>query len=78
MTINTKFNVGDKVFLIMNDDIVSFPVFKIICYNTLIVYSFKSNPAKSNLDRDEFIERREFHVFASIDDLANFYKKQLK
>ena len=74
MTIETLFNKGDKVILIENDKITSFPVKDISYKSGTITYSFVKSKACTSMDEDTIIYRDEKNCFKSIDELANFYK----
>lgn len=74
MTIETKFNQGENVFFIENNDIVSFPVDGIEYKNGTITYSFIKSKALTLMDRDNVVYKDEKNCYKSIDELSNFYK----
>ena len=74
MTITTKFDKGEKAFIIDEDKIVCLPVVSISYNSGTVSYSFKAREALTLLDSDKVIHRDEPHCFNSIDELANYYR----
>ena len=74
MTITTKFDKGEKAFIIDEDKIVCLPVVSISYNSGTVSYSFKAREALTLLNSDKVIHRDEPHCFKSIDELANYYR----
>lgn len=77
MTITTKFDKGEKAFIIDENRIVCLPVVSISYNSGTVSYSFRAREALTSLDSDKVIHRDEPHCFKSIDELADFYKVAL-
>jgi DNA polymerase III alpha subunit (gram-positive type) len=78
MNIQTKYEIGQKLFLIENDKIQSFKVNKIEAktYNITsccIIYSFITSKGLTLMDKDHIIYRSEDECFPSIEDLTKSY-----
>lgn len=78
MTIETKFNKGEKAFIIENDEIICLPVQGIYYSNGSISYSFITSKAVTSMDKDSIAYKDEKKCFKSIDELSNFHKALLR
>ena len=76
MIIETKFDKGDVVFVIEDDDIISLPVMKVSYEDGVVLYSFLKRKSTTLMDRDIIIHRAQKNCFKSIDELATFYKNK--
>ena len=74
MTIETKFDKGEKAYIINYDKVICLPVNGIEYNNGTINYSFISSKAVTGMDKDTVIYRSEESCFKSITDLANYYE----
>ena len=76
MTITTKFNVGEMVFFIENNEITSCRVSEITYESKRVYYRFITSRAPTTLDRDTVVEKEEKDCFVSIDEMAKHYKEK--
>tara|TARA_Y100000588_G_C14170700_1_gene889022 strand:+ start:459 stop:704 length:246 start_codon:yes stop_codon:yes gene_type:complete len=74
MKIETKFNKGDKVWTIENDEIVQFPVQDVQYKYGSVSYELETYKSQTiGLDKDRSIMRNEEECFGSIQDLADHF-----
>lgn len=80
MTIETKFNISENVFFILNNKIVSFKIMGIraeISRNYLTIeYSFLTSKAATSMDKDCYEYKDEKDVFKSPVDIINSFTEQ--
>ena len=74
MTIETKFDKGQKVFLIDNDEIISLPVNGVEYKNGTITYSFIKHKSQTLMDKDTVVYRDEERCFGSIENMVERFK----
>ena len=84
MTIQTKYNVGDELYFIENNEIVKLKVSSI---NTSSYLQFESyvhvsltyvfeRPISSNSTNTEFLKRNEWQVYPSVKELVDAYTEK--
>lgn len=77
MVITTKYNIGDKVFIIHNNEIIKVPITHVETYNSnIITYTLLLSKALSMMDKDRIEKRSEINCFQSIEELVLYYKKE--
>lgn len=74
MTITTKFDGGQEVFVIDNNEVKKMPIVSIETRNKDVSYTLLKQKAFSMMDKDVTIVRDEENCFSTIDQLADFYK----
>lgn len=78
MKIQSRFDVGQSVVFIENNEIVSYPVHEIEYVCRTIRYSFLVSKAINMMDKDKRVVRDEKDCFKSVHELANHYKQKNK
>ncbi|WP_286747847.1 hypothetical protein [Roseivirga sp. UBA1976] len=74
MKIETKFNKGDKVWTIENNQIVQFPIQDVQYKYGAVSYELQTHKSQTiGLDKDRSIIRNEKECFGSIQDLADYF-----
>lgn len=75
MTIQTKFDIGDEVFLIEHNKIMKMKIHNIF-YDRKVIYQFLLHKSRTSLDKDVYITRDESTCFKTPEDLVNSYIEQ--
>lgn len=79
MIIETKFNKGDKVYVIHNDEIRYMPIRSITATSWgAIVYELIEAKAATSLDSDRLITRSEELCFPALQGIVDYYGKKAK
>lgn len=74
MKIETKFNIGDNVYTILDNNIVCHPVTSIQYMSGEVAYTLLIRESETLMDKNKYATFSESSCFKSIDDLADYYK----
>jgi hypothetical protein len=81
MTIQTKYNMGDSLFFIRNNEILKRKIRLINVsigeFNTSIEYEFLVEEKITMLDKDTICVRDEVSCFKTIEELTEYFKAKL-
>lgn len=73
MTIETKFNKGDKVLITTDRGIIRVPVTNIEYDGRHVIYTLLLSKASTSMDKDRTDIREEENCFVSIDEIREKY-----
>ena len=73
MEIETKFNIGDCVFIIFSESLISAVVYGMRLDDGVVVYEFR----RCDFSVNSPFYKPEPECFASIDELCEYYKAKL-
>lgn len=69
--------LGDKVFIISNNEIIKVPITYIETRNNTITYTLLLSKALSMMDKDRIEKRLEINCFHSLEELVLYYKEKI-
>lgn len=78
MVINTKFDKGDFVFVLVDSEIFCLKITGISYESGKVSYSLLKKEAATALDKNEYVEKDESNCFESTVELVKFFENKLK